>query len=82
VKAIASYPRLHCCAPLPSAKWSGDRRAAETVLLQSQRGFPARIRRLPDGQKFLVVEPVDPRTSITLITNWFDELKTRAAIRN
>jgi len=36
----------------------------------------------PDGQRFLVVEPSDPRTSITLITNWFDELKTRVPIGN
>jgi Tol biopolymer transport system component len=35
----------------------------------------------PDGRKFLVIEPTDPRTSITLITNWFDDLNARVPIR-
>ena len=38
----------------------------------------------PDGQRFLMLEPVEPVdvTEITLIKNWFQELKRLAPIAN
>ena len=31
----------------------------------------------PDGERFLLIEPATPRTEITVITNWFEELKAK-----
>jgi serine/threonine-protein kinase len=35
----------------------------------------------PDGQRFLLIEPATQRDEISIITNWFEELKARVPVR-
>jgi hypothetical protein len=34
----------------------------------------------PTGDRFLFMEPATPRTEINVITNWFEELKTKVPL--